>query len=103
MSTDTQNKDAHAKNANATVEGIKTTLNEITDPTDRAKAASALLDAIPTLQSALREIRQTAVLELRAQGLSHNEVGIAIGTSRSRAQQIAEGRTSGSHAKQSAS
>lgn len=103
MSTDTQNKDAHAKNANATVEGIKTTLNEITDPTDRAKAAGALLDAVPDLQRALREIRQGAVLELRATGLSHADVAAAIGVSRSRAQQIAEGRTSGSHAKQSAS
>lgn len=98
MSTD----NPHTQNATATIEGIKTTLNEITDPTDRAKAASALLDAIPTLQSALREIRQTAVLELRAQGLSHNEVGIAIGTSRSRAQQIAEGRTSGRTSKRPA-
>ncbi|MFF5265400.1 hypothetical protein ACFY4C_41510 [Actinomadura viridis] len=70
-------------------------LRDISDPTDRAKATGAMLDAIPALQRALRELRQSAVRELRAQGFSHAEVAQALGVSRSRAQQIAEGRTSG--------
>lgn len=67
----------------------------IGDPTDRARAAGAMLEAVPDLQRSLREIRQNAVRELRAQGLSHAEVGEAIGVHRNRAAQIAGGRTGG--------
>ena len=67
----------------------------IGDPTDRARAAGAMLEAVPDLQRDLREIRQDAVRELRAQGLTHAEVGAAIGVHRNRAAQIADGRTGG--------
>jgi DNA-directed RNA polymerase specialized sigma24 family protein len=67
----------------------------IPDPTNRAKAIGAMLDAMPQLQAGLRELRQNAVKELRAGGMSHGEVAAALGISRSRAQQIAEGRASG--------
>lgn len=70
-------------------------LTKIEDPLDRAKVASLVLDAVPRIQTALRETRQAAVRELREQGLSHAEVGTALGVSRARAQQIAEGKTSG--------
>lgn len=80
------------------IQQVTAALRGIADPTDRAKATGAMLDAIPTLQQALREIRQGAVLALRAQGLSHAEIGKALGLSRGRAQQIAEGRTSGKRA-----
>ncbi|MFF5778192.1 RNA polymerase subunit sigma-70 [Streptomyces virginiae] len=64
----------------------------------RAQEVGAALNAVPELQKWLRQLRQDAVLELRADGLSHAEVGKVIGTSRARAQQIAEGRTTGRRA-----
>lgn len=70
-------------------------LTENTDAGERAKEVGAALNAVPELQKWLRQLRQDAVLELRADGLSHAEVGKLIGTSRARAQQIAEGRTTG--------
>lgn len=77
------------------------TLKHLTDNADaseRAKELGAALNAVPELQKWLRQLRQDAVLELRADGLSHAEVGKVIGTSRARAQQIAEGRTTGRRA-----
>lgn len=68
------------------------------DPGERAKEVGAALNAVPELQKWLRQLRQDAVLELRDGGLSHAEVGKLIGTSRARAQQIAEGRTTGRRA-----
>lgn len=73
-------------------------LAEQGDPTDRAKTVGAALQAIPELQHWLREIRQGAVQEMRDDGMSHAEVGKELGLSRARAQQIAEGRTTGKRA-----
>jgi DNA-directed RNA polymerase specialized sigma subunit len=73
-------------------------LAEQGDPVQRAKAVSTALQAIPELQHWLREIRQGAVQEMREDGLSHAEVGKELGVSRARAQQIAEGRTTGKRA-----
>lgn len=73
-------------------------LAEEGDPVRRAKDVSAALQAIPELQQWMREVRQGAVQEMRADGMSHAEVGKAIGVSRARAQQIAEGRTTGKRA-----
>ncbi|MER8220867.1 sigma-70 family RNA polymerase sigma factor [Streptomyces sp. NPDC094143] len=64
----------------------------------RAKNVSAALQAIPDLQKWLREIRREAVLEMRGDGLSHAQVAAELGISRARAQQIAEGRTTGKRA-----
>lgn len=68
------------------------------DASERAREIGSALNAVPELQKWLRQLRQDAVLELRADGLSHAEVGKVIGTSRARAQQIAEGRTTGRRA-----
>ncbi|MER7964898.1 sigma-70 family RNA polymerase sigma factor [Streptomyces ardesiacus] len=68
------------------------------DPAERAKAAGAALQAVPKLQQWLRDIRQQAVGEMRDEGMSHAEVGAVLGVSRARAQQIAEGRTTGKRA-----
>lgn len=73
-------------------------LAEQGDPTQRAKDVGTALQAIPELQHWLREIRQGAVQEMRDEGMSHAEVGKELGLSRARAQQIAEGRTSGKRA-----
>lgn len=77
---------------------ITNALTAITDPTTRAQTTGAMLDAVPALQRALREIRQAAVIELRARGMSHADVAKVLGISRARAQQVAEGRTSGKRA-----
>lgn len=74
-------------------------LAEQGDATQRAKDVSTALQAIPDLQKWLREIRQAAVQEMRDEdGLSHAQVAKEIGTSRARAQQIYEGRTTGKRA-----
>lgn len=73
-------------------------LAEQGDPTQRAKDVGAALQAIPELQHWLREIRQGAVQEMREGGMSHADVGAELGVSRARAQQIAEGRTTGKRA-----
>jgi hypothetical protein len=73
-------------------------LAEQGDPTQQAKEASAALQAIPDLQKWLREIRQAAVQGMREGGLSHAQVAAELGISRARAQQIAEGRTTGKRA-----
>jgi len=67
-------------------------------PTERAKSVGKVLEAIPELQHWLREVRQGAVQEMRDEGMSHAEVGKELGLSRARAQQIAEGRTTGKRA-----
>lgn len=73
-------------------------LAEQGDPTRRAKDVGAALQAIPDLQKWLREIRHEAVREMRDDGLSHAQVAAELGISRARAQQIAEGRTTGKRA-----
>ena len=73
-------------------------LADQTDPTERAKGVGKVLEAIPDLQHWLREIRQGAVQEMRDDGMSHADVGKELGLSRARAQQIAEGRTTGKRA-----
>ncbi|WP_328336572.1 sigma-70 family RNA polymerase sigma factor [Streptomyces violaceus] len=73
-------------------------VTEAGDAVARAKAAGDALQAIPTLQQWLREVRQVAVRELREGGMSHAQVAAELGISRARAQQIAEGRTTGKRA-----
>ncbi|CAM5435605.1 hypothetical protein STENM36S_08951 [Streptomyces tendae] len=65
---------------------------------ERAKAAGVALQAVPQLQQWLRDIRQQAVGEMRDGGMSHADVGAVLGVSRARAQQIAQGRTTGKRA-----
>lgn len=73
-------------------------IEQMPDATDRAMAAGELLKAWPELHRDAREIRRQAVLVMRQQGMSHAEVGVALGVSRARAQQIAEGRVTGKRA-----
>jgi hypothetical protein len=75
-----------------------TPLASTAEPEQRARDATAALNAVPELQAWLRQTRQGAVLEMRAGGMSHGEVGKVLGISRARAQQIAEGRTTGKRA-----
>jgi|GEM_PF-1284536 len=73
-------------------------LAEEGDATERAKTVGAALNAVPELQHWLRQVRQRAVQEMHDDGLSYADIGKAIGTSRVRAHQIAEGRTTGKRA-----
>lgn len=71
-------------------------LTAIKDPVERAKkAAEAIELARTTFMAGARKIRQDAVNELRAQGLSLTAIGELIGQHRNRVQQISEGRTGG--------
>ncbi|MFB6392677.1 sigma factor-like helix-turn-helix DNA-binding protein [Polymorphospora lycopeni] len=71
-------------------------LTAIPDPAKRAVAITKALADLPEVTAELREARQNAVLELRSdQGLSHAQVADLLKVSRARAQQIAEGRTTG--------
>lgn len=78
---------------------IINTLTQTTDPAERARAAGEMLNHIPALQKALREARQGAVLEMRSDGASHADVAQELGISRSRAQGIAEGKTTAARKK----
>lgn len=70
-------------------------LEEIADPAERAREIGRRLAAIPDYQARLREMRQRAVLELRAQNMSFADIGKVVGLHRNRVQQIAEGRSAG--------
>lgn len=67
----------------------------IPDPAKRAKAIGDVLAKLGDLIPQLRADRQAAVQQLRADGWSHQQVADALGISRGRAQQIAEGRATG--------
>lgn len=70
-------------------------IKAITDPADRAREVGQVLNALPTIYAELRAMRQAAVLELRAQGLSFGQIGELLSLHRNRVQQIAEGRSAG--------
>lgn len=67
----------------------------IKDPAERAKELTRIIRKLPELGAAIREARAEAVRELRKQGWSHQQVADLIGVARTRAQQIAEGRSGG--------
>jgi len=68
---------------------------QISDPADRARELSGLLSGLPDIHRRIRELRQEAVLELRAGGATQLEVGRVLGVTKARARQIELGMTSG--------
>lgn len=76
-------------------------IEKIRDPAERAKEIGKRMAEIPTYQARLREMRQRAVLEMRALKMTYAEIGEVIGLHRNRVQQIAEGRTAGGQGGQS--
>jgi CRP-like cAMP-binding protein len=70
-------------------------LEEIADPAERALEIGRRLTAIPAYQERLRALRQAAVLEMRAKGMTFADIGKVVGLHRNRVQQIAEGRSAG--------
>lgn len=73
-------------------------LRQVADPAERARAAGALLGELGVAIEAAKLCRREAVLELRAAGYSHGQVAAELGVARGRAQQIAEGRSTGKRA-----
>jgi hypothetical protein len=70
-----------------TIEDVDT-VESIEDPAARAKAATELLSTRQADISRLARIRQRAIEELRATGLSYAQVGEALGVTRGRIAQI---------------
>jgi DNA-binding NarL/FixJ family response regulator len=68
---------------------------EIPDPVERALDVGLRLNALPPLAAELRRIRQGAVLEMRAAGMTYGQIGASLGLHRNRVQQIADGRPGG--------
>ncbi|HZD01161.1 MAG TPA: sigma-70 family RNA polymerase sigma factor [Actinomycetes bacterium] len=60
----------------------------ITDPAARARAATQLLSKHQEIVTKLARIRRRAINDLRAQGLSHAQVGSALGLTRGRIAQL---------------
>lgn len=67
-----------------------------TDPSERAKALSRIIDQVPGLHAWLRELRRQAYVEMHESGMSWQEIGDDQGVHRTRAAQIARGVTGGS-------
>jgi hypothetical protein len=59
------------------------------DPVERVRAVGVLFAEIDEAQAAIAQVRLTAVLELRAQGWSLDQIGRATGLSKARVAQIA--------------
>ncbi|MEU8779332.1 RNA polymerase subunit sigma-70 [Streptomyces sp. NPDC048606] len=72
------------------IRSVVASLAAIPDPTDRARAVGAVLDAVPALQAELRATRQAAVIELRTTR-SVAEVADTLGISVPRVSQITSG------------
>lgn len=74
-------------------------LSAATDPVIRARVLGRALDSFPDFQVWLGHTRREAVLAMREEGQSYGDIAKNLGFSRSRAQQIVEGRVTGRRAK----
>jgi len=70
-------------------------LEKIADPAERAREVGRRMADIPVWHARLKAIRQTAVAEMKASGMSHADIGRELGLHRNRIQQILEGRSGG--------
>lgn len=73
------------------VTDVVDSLEALEDPAERAKRAGKLLAEWPVQGSRLREIRQEAVVALRAQNVSYRQIAKTLGISLARVQQIEAG------------
>ncbi|MFJ6577938.1 RNA polymerase subunit sigma-70 [Streptomyces sp. NPDC091368] len=74
----------------AAIRAVIADLADIPDPTTRARALGAVLDAVPGLQAEIRSARQSAVAEMR-QAMTLAEAADALGISGPRVSQIVSG------------
>lgn len=70
-------------------------LEQIADPAERAREVGRRMAEIPKWHARLKTIRQAAVAEMKASGMSHADIGRELGLHRNRVQQILEGRSAG--------
>ncbi|QFQ97441.1 MULTISPECIES: helix-turn-helix domain-containing protein [Streptomyces] len=73
------------------VTDVVDSLEALEDPAERAKRAGQMLAAWPVQGSRLREIRQEAVVAMRAQKVSYRQIAKTLGISLARVQQIEAG------------
>lgn len=66
-------------------------LDAMEDPVEQARRAGHLLAIWPQEQARLRQIRQKAVISLRAEKVSYRKIAAALGISLARVQQIEAG------------
>lgn len=64
-------------------------VNRITDPTERARVADVLLAELGETVTEVARVREAAIQEMRAAGMTLRDIGLALGMSRSRAQHLA--------------
>lgn len=67
----------------------------IKDPAERAREIGRRLALFTEWNARLSDMRQAAVTEMRANGMSLAAIGRELGLHRNRVQQIAEGRPGG--------
>jgi hypothetical protein len=80
----------------AIVNNLLDSIRAIEDPAERFKAATETVEAARNLLMAGgRQIRQQVVNDYRSEGKSLAEIGELLDQTRSRIQQISEGRTGG--------
>lgn len=70
-------------------------LADITDPTERAKAAGDLTEAVRETAPAVARIRQESIKALRAAGLTYRKIGDELGIHFTRVKQIETGQSTG--------
>ena len=68
-------------------------LGQSGDATERAQKLTGLLDEWSKRHARIRELRQEAVQEMHASGMSYRAIGTVLGISFSRARHIAQGIT----------
>jgi hypothetical protein len=67
----------------------------IGDPLEQAQVATNVMHAIGSASEELRDLRHAAVVALKdEQGMGYQRIGVALGTSKSRAQQLYNGARS---------
>lgn len=67
-------------------------VEQIEDPAERARELGRRLGELPAFQTRLRELRQAAINEMRAKGMSYAEIGAEIGLTRARVERISSGK-----------
>lgn len=70
-------------------------VSAITDPAERARAATDALKVLHDGNATLAALRRTAIGELKAQGMSYRQIGPAIGVNHTRVGQILTGEPTG--------
>jgi DNA-directed RNA polymerase specialized sigma24 family protein len=74
-------------------------ITAVTDRTERAKAATEMLEAIGSANNILSAMRREDIKALREAGMSYRQIGTAIGVHFTRVKQIESGLPMGNSAR----